>query len=889
MSQTQPVTILYVDDEPALLELGKRFLELNQDWTVLTCTSAPDAIARLKIEQFDAIISDYQMPEMDGIGFLQHLRGEGNEIPFIIFTGKGREEVAIEALNSGADFYIQKGGDPKSQFAVLTSKVMYAIARKRNETALHESEERYRNVVEDMDEFICRFLPDGTIIFVNDAFCRHFGESRDELIGSRFRPTIHPDDLGKVDSLYAGLTPENPSGILEQRVIMPDGTILWQRWSTRGFYDKNGDVREYQSVGRDITELMERDREQRRLNDELMAANEQLQAAEEELRHQLDEISAAQEEVIRSEAAYRTIFEYTNTPTIIINEDTTIALANSAFEQLAGSPAEELRGRSWTGFVSKHDQDRMRRYHAERRSPNQSPPRTYEFTFISSDGNPHPILVTVGLIPGTRQSVASLHDISERVRIEEAFRRSEEQYRMIAENMTETITVMDRFLRCTYVSPSIQQLRGFSVEEGIGQTLDEVLTEQSKQIALARFNEEINSRRDDSLHSFSLDLEVICRDGSTIWTNNTIRLLYDDDKNLDTVLIVSRDITDQKTAETALMESELFNRRLIENLPDYILIYDEDGRILQINNTAVTALGYAADEMIGSHVLTYVVEKDADLVIQNLATRREGKDIPAYEIDLRQKSGTIVTVIVKGATIRHSDRDATLLVLSDITDRKAAEEALYNANRRLKLLSGVTRHDIMNKLTVIRGYLALCSDEMDQAEKHAYMQKVQEAVLEIGQYIELSKQYEQLGTGDRKWLRVSSLLPENLPETLTLQDDADGLFVYAEPVFHKVFANLLDNTARHGEHATRIHLYFEPDDADCRIIWEDDGSGIPNEQKDQIFERGFGKNTGFGLFLSREILMISGISIRETGTYGEGARFEMLIPEGSWKIEDDRG
>ncbi len=130
------ISLLYVDDEPALLDIGKLFLERSGGVAVTTAESALEALHMLGRKRFDAIVSDYRMPDMDGIELLQHLREQGNDIPFIIFTGKGREEVAVEALNSGADFYVQKGGDPKAQFAELQHKIRRAVAGRRAEREL---------------------------------------------------------------------------------------------------------------------------------------------------------------------------------------------------------------------------------------------------------------------------------------------------------------------------------------------------------------------------------------------------------------------------------------------------------------------------------------------------------------------------------------------------------------------------------------------------------------------------------------------------------------------------------------------------------------------------------------------------------------------------------
>ncbi|MDO8842649.1 PAS domain S-box protein [Methanocalculus sp.] len=1000
-----PISILYVDDEPALLEIGKLFLERMGEFSVTKSESATDAIRLLSDQRFDAIISDYQMPEMNGIELLKYLKTIGNTTPFIIFTGKGREEVAIEALNSGADFYLQKGGDPKSQFAELSNKVRYAVARRRSEDALRESEVRYRNVVEDMDELICRFLPDNTIIFVNDAFCNLFEISREAIIGSRFQPTIHPDDADSVFHHFASFTPDQPSGTIEERVIMPDGQIFWQRWSTRAMYDDSGILREYQSVGRDITNLMMQDRELRRANEELMATDE-------ELRQQYNEIMAAQKELIISEGRYRAIFEYTSAATIIIEEDTTISLANTAFEQLSGDNTEDIIGRSWTEFVSQSDRDRMVQYHQQRRRSNETPPRNYEFTFIDRFGGNHATHVTVGMIPGTRQSVASFYDITDRVLMEDAIRRSEEQYRMITENMTETITVVDLSMHFIYVSPSITALRGFTVSEVMQQSFEEVLIPASRDLALRRFAEEMQHEAEGTHNPdrvVTLDLEEYHKDGSTIWVNNTLKFLRDEDGRPTAILVVSRNITDQKRADIFLKESELFNRTLIENLPDYVLLYGSDGRILHINPPAAAALGYSAQEVIGMHVLSFVAQEYHEGVREKLTDRQEQREIAPYEIEIISKGGERSLVIVKGASIRHHDAPATLLVLTDITDRKKVEDALFRseekyrqliehsnegilvaqdgmirlsnrrlkeltgyseeeiyakpfiefihpddremvavnhqkrltgeqvpehydfrllrkdgdytwitihssrstwdgryatlnhvidlthqktieealrqANRKLQLLSSITRHDILNKLTTLQGYLTLAYDSDDDSIQHTYLRQVEMAAAAIQRHIEFTRQYEKLGVAEPVWQSLSFRLDEISTETITFQDECQALLVLADPMLEKVFFNLMDNTLRHGEGATQVRLSYEIDDNNCRIIWEDNGIGVSDESKKAIFGWGVGKNTGFGLFLSQEILRITGITIQETGTYGKGARFELEVPAGMWRIK----
>jgi len=164
---------------------------------------------------------------------------------------------------------------------------------------------------------------------------------------------------------------------------MADGRIVWDRWSTRAFFNDDGTIREYQSVGRDITDLIEREQELVRKNEDLHAAYEQMAASEEEIRSQMDENRILLHKLAQSEERYRAIFEHTEAPTVIIEKDTRISLANSAFAEISGYSQEEVIGKSWTEFVSQTDLKRMISLHQQRREQGQDPDTRYEFTFIN--------------------------------------------------------------------------------------------------------------------------------------------------------------------------------------------------------------------------------------------------------------------------------------------------------------------------------------------------------------------------------------------------------------------------------------------------------------------------------------------------------------------------
>jgi len=245
--------ILYVDDEPDLLDIGKLFLEQYGDLTVTMALSAPDAICLLEQEKFDTIISDYQMPEMDGIKFLIEVRRRFGQIPFILFTGRGREEVVIQAINNGVDFYIQKGGEPKSQFAELSHTVKSAASRKRADDSLAESRENYRQIVETTREGIWMFDEQYATTYVNERVEEMLGYTAEEMIGKPFRSFIAEDDLPdheeKVKARKSGFSDTH-----ERRVGRKDGAISTFLVSTTPLIGKDGSFHGSFAMFTDITE-----------------------------------------------------------------------------------------------------------------------------------------------------------------------------------------------------------------------------------------------------------------------------------------------------------------------------------------------------------------------------------------------------------------------------------------------------------------------------------------------------------------------------------------------------------------------------------------------------------------------------------------------------------
>ena len=475
------IRVLYVDDEPDLLKIGKLYLEESGDFVITTIDSARTALTLVKKDQFDAIISDYLMPNMDGIELLKHIRSTGDDIPFIIFTGRGCEEIVIEALNSGADFYLKKGGDPVAQFAEIRHKILIAIGIHRG----------------------------------------------------------------------------------------PDS---------------------------DITE-----------------------------RKKVDEI--------------RTRFG---------------RILESSLNEIYFFDAQTLR------FVDVNH--------------------------------------------GARENI------------------------------------------------------GYSMEELRTMTPLDIATEYTKE-------------------SF---------------------------------------------------ESLLFPLR--------------SG------------------------------EKDIQVAF-TINKRKDGSQYP-IEAHVQFAGNEVLPVFVA--------------IILDITERKQTEEALRLANWKLNLLSGITRHDINNQLTVLLGYLSLLEMNPSDPSLMDYIKKMDASAKRISSMIQFTKEYDEIGITQPAWqvirTQVTTAAKEISFGKIQLKNDLPAdMEVFAEPLIFKVFYNLMDNAVRYGETITTIWFSVENRSGDQVIVCKDDGVGIPVMEKEKIFLRGFGKNTGLGLALSQEILEITGISIEETGEPGSGALFEITVPKGMWR------
>lgn len=226
-------------------------------------------------------------------------------------------------------------------------------------------------------------------------------------------------------------------------------------------------------------------------------------------------------------------------------------------------------------------------------------------------------------------------------------------------------------------------------------------------------------------------------------------------------------------------------------------------------------------------------------------------------------------------------------------ERQLVEAALANANKKLQLMASITRHDLLNQLNSLQGYLELAAAEkIDNPElAWTYVGKTTDILQQTVKTVKFTGEYQDIGIKSPVWQKCSTILSRSVQHTslhhvTLLNTIPNNIEIYADPLIEKVFSNLIENSVRYGDKLSVITLRFEEQNEIKKIIFEDNGIGIPPREKEMIFQYGYGRNTGQGLFLSREILAITGISIIETGMYEKGARFEILCPDGTIRYSD---
>lgn len=344
---------------------------------------------------------------------------------------------------------------------------------------------------------------------------------------------------------------------------------------------------------------------------------------------------------------------------------------------------------------------------------------------------------------------------------------------------------------------------------------------------------------------------------------------------------------------TRLRESEQQMNEIIEFLPDATFAIDREGKVIAWNRAMEEMTGVAKEAMLGRGDYEYAIpfygERRpllADRVLQGEET--EGVLVAEDAVTrLREGKGAHLRFTATALLDANGNVAGAIESIRDVSDQVMTEAALQNAGRQLSTLTGILRTDLANRLAVLYGYLSVGVMKFDDPAVLSFIDDIKDAANGIQRQIEISRAFRDIGTLPPAWMPVQETVMQAAAglafESVSLEAWTERLEVFADPHLGTVFVHLFENALNPATHVSRIVVTYHLRPDGCAIVVEDDGTGIPATEKEGLFAQR-PEGYGHGLVLAREILAITGIAIRETGTPGEGARFELLVPPGGYRV-----
>jgi PAS domain S-box-containing protein len=977
VARTGTIKVLHVDDDQAFVKVAKQCLDTQGEFEVNTASSVNEALEKLKKTDYDVIVSDYQMPGKDGLEFLKELREKGNTGPFIVFTGKGREEVAIKALNLGADLYVDKHGDPETVYHELAHAMRQAVDRKSAQIELLKREAKLHAILESSPEAITVIDLNGTIIDCNQATLDVHGyTSKSEVIGQHsFNLVSEKDHKRALEDMKRTLE-QGSTNNMEYTATKKDGSEFHVEISGSVIRDLSGNPTSFVSITKDITErkktesvlkeseeryrdLVEREkdiiyslddkgkitfanpavgtilgyrREETIGKDFMVLISKELQektAADFNNLLKTGEITA--ETVLLDKKGHPHSVEYSSTVikdgnkvvgTRGIVRDVTqrkkaereirikdAALASSisavAFTDLEGNLTyvnnsflkiwgyandKEVLGRPAAEFWLSEENavERARVLKALKDGEGW----VWELTAKKKDGSTFEAQLSASLVKDETGKplcmMGSFLDITERKRMEEGLKKSEERLRSIVENSSDQIFMLDRDCRFLSVNRAAADLFRMSSQEMIGRSMSEVFPET---IAV-QFSKNIKNVFDTG-KSMHIDEKMVV-EGRELYSSTSLNPVRDDSGRMIAVTGIVRDITEGKKTEKMLQESEERFRAIFEGANDGILAADAKTRRFSFANPRICEItGYSSEELLKLGVGDINPKKDLPYVIDSFEKQRQGKAALSKDIPVLRKDERVVYCDVSSKPIKIGSQEYLVGFFRDVTEHRKAEEErrevmekLQMMNEKLRVVGGLTRHDVNNKLAAITGNAYLARKKLaGNSEVLDYLKQIEASVKQTVQIFDFARAYEMLGVEELVHVDVEKSVNEAISLFSDLKDikvinDCHGLTVLADSLLRQLFYNLIDNSLKYGEKLSWTRVYYEDKNDHLNLTYEDDGVGIPQAAKPKLFGEGYttGKGSGYGLFLVKRMMEVYGWTIQETGTQGTGAQFTISIP-----------
>jgi len=866
MSALSPLTgvsndtcrVLHVDDDPDFAEMTAAFLEREREaFDVETATSAAAGLEALAADSFDCVVSDYEMPGRNGIEFLEAVRESHPELPFILFTGKGSEEVASDAISAGVTEYLQKGGGT-DQYAVLANRIANAVEHDRARQAIERGERRLRDIVDAVPHLLYVVDREGRYILANETLASFHdttandieGSSVDDVLGeaeaARFRKRIGSVlDSGEARR-FPEVEVEGPDGeshLFEPRLLP---------------YDLDDDTRAVLGIATEVTERIERERELER---------------------------------------YEAYLEESTDVVTVLAEDGTISYESPSVSRVLGHEPGSLMGRDGFEYVHPDDVEETRAAFREL-AANPEGTTTIECRFRTADGEWRWLE-----IHGTNQLsnpaidgiVTNNRDITDRKEREQELERASDLL-----DRTERIAdvggwEIDPDTEELFWTNNLFELLGIDAEETppLGEALD-VFHETDRPLV----GDAVTAALEDG-EPFDVEARFYGPEDEVRWLR-VQGVPTVEDGEVTTLRGAVQDVTEQKERERDLEQARTEYAELINGMNDTAWVIDDDCTFLAVNDAAVETLGYTRGEFLSMRPHDIDARHEPEEITALIDSMPEDEH-QVFETVHRTKDGEEVPVEISSSLITYRGETAILSIGRDISDRKERE-------KQLEQFASVVSHDLRNPLNVAQGRLELVEADDPNLE---HVERAHDRMVElIDDLLVLARQGDSLGV--RESIVLDSLVRgcwENVATRgATLRVETERSVLADRNRLQQLFENLFRNAVEHGSTGNRTQSgdavehgstgsraqSNEPADGTAPTVEEltitvgdlddstgfyvaDDGVGIDDAEREELFSPGYSTSdagTGFGLSIVKQIADAHGWTVEVTASESGGARFE---------------
>jgi PAS domain S-box-containing protein len=774
-------------------------------------------------------------------------------VPSILENGKRGILIILDDITEIKQYQrdLEKTVQDRTKELTQTSTTLKKEIKSHREVrnAFEDSERKYQTLIELAEEGIWTFDKDANTTFVNHKMAEILGYSAEEMLGKSIVSCTAANDRGYLEEKLARIK-TGSNEYFDLVFLKKDSTPAYARLSASPHIGDKGAFIYGLFVVSDVTALKKAD-----------------------------------DALVESELHYRTIIETSPNGILVLDLEGIIQLGNIQGATLLGyATTRELVGKNFFDYVTPNDIKNSREHLKKTLEKGFS--KYYECRLISKDSAAFCAEVSVSTIPDHTGKpsgfVCVLSDVTEQRKADYLVRKSEEKHRALVEGISHIIFTTDTKGRFTYVSPVIRQVLGYTATELMGKYIYTLVPSEDRHI----LGEKLKEAQAGNLSPN--DFKMIDKSGGIHWGRIIAQPLVEGEKITGITGLIG-DITELKHNEEALRESEEKLNLAIEGSGVGLWDWRVDGGEMVINDRWAQILGYTVDELSPVTIDTArSLTHPDDLQKSDAFLRKhfEGETADfSCELRMKHKDGHWVWVLDRGMVTERNKAGKPIRMTGThltITERKSAEEALRQVNRKLNLLSSLTRHDILNKVSVLLGYLDKAKSLTQETVLLDYLDRMDASTKAIGKLVKFTRDFKDLGINPPLWISLKECMHDIKewidPNAVKLTVATGEWEIYADPQVTRVFRNIFENAGIHGKSVTEIFVKCVKDDRGLNVIIGDNGIGIPHELKKEIFEPGMMRNRGFGLFLAKEILSITGMTIDETGVPGNGARFEIRVP-----------